>query len=101
MQGVFARLHLSGFHLNINRACGNPRGVLDSSRVQVHRTIRALRRLLKPALAGLLAALLLLTTTASSSHLLHRLLHGNASSPNHSCVICLFAKGQVSVTEAV
>jgi hypothetical protein len=55
----------------------------------------------KPAVAGLLAALLLLATTASASHFLHRALHGSASSPNHHCVICLFAKGQVSTADGV
>src|SRR5437667_247166 len=84
-----ARLNPS-FHLDRNRACASPRPVVDSPRVQLHRTIRALRKLVKPALAGLLAALLLFTTTAAVSHLLHRTLHGNAASPNHNCVICLF-----------
>ena len=86
---------------NQNRACGGSAHVLDSSCVQLHRIIRILRRVVKPALAGLLAVLLLVTTTASASHLLHRALHGNAASPNHNCVICLFAKGQVSTADGV
>jgi len=57
--------------------------------------------LVKPALAGLLAVLLLVTTTASASHLLHGALHGNASTPDHNCILCLFAKGQVSAADDV
>ena len=75
--------------------------VFDSPRVQLHGTMRGLRKLVRPALAGLLAALLLLTTTASASHLLHRALHGNDSSPDHNCLACLFAKGQVSAADGL
>src|SRR5262245_20949965 len=57
-------------------------------RVQLDRTIRALRKLVKPALAGGLAVLLLFTTTASASHLLHRTLH-SGDSANHNCLVCL------------
>jgi hypothetical protein len=53
----------------------------------------------KPALAGLLALLLLVATTLSVSHALHQSLHQSGSVNSHFCLVCSFAKGQVSTSD--
>ena len=45
--------------------------------------------------------LLLVATTAAAGHLLHRALHTNDSAPSHNCVLCLFAKGQVTAADGL
>jgi hypothetical protein len=50
----------------------------------------------KPAVGGLLALLLLVATTFSVSHALHQSLHQDGPGSGHFCLVCSFAKGQVS-----
>ena len=52
-------------------------------------------RVAKPAVGGLLAAFFLLFGTASVNHSLHKFFHSE-SAVSHSCVICHFAKGQIT-----
>ena len=40
--------------------------------------------------------LLLVATTLSVSHALHKYLHQDGGASGHFCVVCSFAKGQVS-----
>jgi hypothetical protein len=48
------------------------------------------------ALAALLAALLLVAAILSVSQALHQCLHDEGSANAHLCLVCSFAKGQVS-----
>ncbi len=50
----------------------------------------------KAALAGLMALLLLAATLVSVSHALHQSLHRDGSVGAHFCLVCSFAKGQVT-----
>ena len=61
--------------------------------------LSGLGRVVKPALAGLLAFLLLISATLAVSGALHQLLHHDADGGHHLCLICLFAKGQVSAAD--
>jgi len=63
--------------------------------VQLNRTVRDLRRVAKPALAGWLAALLLAFGLLAANGPLHRSLHHDRAAGANFCAICLFAKGQV------
>jgi hypothetical protein len=45
---------------------------------------------------GLLALVLLVATFLSASHALHQSLHDDAAGNGHFCLLCSFAKGQVS-----
>jgi hypothetical protein len=54
----------------------------------------------KPALGGLLAFLLFLFSALSASPTLHQKLHADAGASDHSCVITLFAKGQINPAPA-
>jgi hypothetical protein len=47
----------------------------------------------------LLAALLLASGALSVSHALHQYLHDDGAGANHFCLVCLFAKGQVSAAD--
>jgi hypothetical protein len=67
--------------------------------VQQATTLEAAGSVARKALAGLLALLLLAATTLSVNHVLHQTLHQNDSSNHHLCLLCSFAKGQVSLTE--
>jgi hypothetical protein len=53
----------------------------------------------EPALAGLLALLLLISGALAVSGTLHQLLHNDAAGSHHLCLVCLFAKGQVSAAD--
>lgn len=53
----------------------------------------------KSALAGLLVLLLLAAATVSASQAFHRFLHHEGGGDQHFCLICSFAKGQVSAAE--
>jgi hypothetical protein len=55
-------------------------------------------RAAKPALAGLLALLLLALSTISVCPSLHKFLHSDGET-NHQCLVCSFAKGQVTAAE--
>lgn len=68
--------------------------------VQSGHTFRGFGRLSGAALAALLMFLLLATTTLSACHALHHALHHDSDDPGHFCLVCSFAKGQVSATEA-
>ena len=67
--------------------------------LQLERRLSGLSRAARPALAGLLALLLLGSGTLSVSYALHQSLHNNAAGGSHFCLVCLFAKGQVSAAE--
>lgn len=67
--------------------------------VQQARTVAAAGSITRQALAGLLAVLLLAATTLSVSHSLHQTVHQNGSANHHLCLVCSFAKGQVSATD--
>jgi hypothetical protein len=54
----------------------------------------------KPALAGVLAVFVLFFSTLAASSSLHQLVHHDAGAPNHSCVITLFATGQIDSAPA-
>jgi len=49
----------------------------------------------KPVLSGLLVALVLLLNALAASPALHELIHKDADQAGHSCVVTLFAHGQV------
>jgi len=68
--------------------------------LQVEPRLSGLRRVAKPALSGLLALLLLICGTLSVCQALHQLLHNGAAGSHHLCLVCLFAKGQVSAADA-
>jgi len=67
--------------------------------VQRAAKVSGLSHAAKAAVAGLLTALLLLTAALSASHALHHWLHGDCADNDHLCLVCFFAKGQVSVAE--
>ena len=71
------------------------------TRVNLQRKTRlsGLGGMAKPALAGLLAILLLTSATLAVSGALHQLLHNDAASSHHICLVCSFAKGQISATD--
>jgi hypothetical protein len=60
------------------------------------RILGGLGRVPAVALTGLLVLSLLLTATLSVSHALHQSLHHDSTAHSHFCLICCFAKGQVS-----
>jgi hypothetical protein len=57
-------------------------------------------KLCKTVSAFLLAASILLLSALGTSPALHKLIHTDADAPDHSCVISLFANGQVSSAPA-
>ena len=81
-----------------NPACTAVGAVIDSHIVQLNRTVRDLRRVAKPALAGLLVTLLLAFGLLAANGPLHRSLHHDrAAAGANFCAICLFAQGQVEL----
>jgi len=58
-----------------------------------------LRRVAKPVLTGLLAGLLLICGVLSVSHAPHQSLHNDSGRSHHLCLVCMFAKGQVSAAD--
>lgn len=64
--------------------------------VQLGRILSSARRMPASALGGFLALLLLVATVFSVSHALHQSLHHNGAGNGHFCLVCSFAKGQVS-----
>ena len=58
-----------------------------------------LRRVAKPVLTGLLAGLLLVCGALTVSYALHRSLHNDSGRSHHLCLVCMFAKGQVSAAD--
>ena len=67
--------------------------------VQLNCAVRDLRRVAKPALAGLLAALLFMWGLLAASGSLHLSLHHDRAAGANSCAVCLFAKGQVELSD--
>lgn len=67
--------------------------------LQLKPRLSSLSRLGKPALAGLLALLLLISSALAVSGTLHQLLHNGAADSHHLCLVCSFAKGQVSAAD--
>ena len=55
--------------------------------------------LAKPVLTGLLAGLLLVCGALSVSQALHQSLHNDSSGSHHLCLVCMFAKGQVTAAD--
>jgi hypothetical protein len=53
------------------------------------------RRIAKPAIAGLLLAFWLFTTAMAASPALHQYFHHDAGSADHSCAVILFTHGQL------
>jgi hypothetical protein len=58
-----------------------------------------LRKVAKPALAGLLAVLVIVIAAFSVSPSLHRFLHSKAAGADHFCAVCFFATGQVNAAD--
>jgi hypothetical protein len=56
-------------------------------------------RFVRPASASLLTALILFLSFVGASPQLHKLIHADAGSTEHSCAITLFAHGQVLAAE--
>jgi hypothetical protein len=73
--------------------------MVDFRPVQLDRTVRDLRRVAKPALAGLLAALLFSFGLLAASGPLHRSLHHDRAAGANFCAVCLFAQGQVELAD--
>jgi hypothetical protein len=67
--------------------------------LQLESRLSGLRRVAKPALTGLLALLLLASGALSVSHALHQSLHSDTTGGHHLCLVCSFAKGQVSAPD--
>jgi hypothetical protein len=67
--------------------------------LQVEARLFGLRWVAKPALTGLLAGLLLVCGALSVNHALHQSLHNDAGDSHHLCLVCSFAKGQVSAAD--
>jgi hypothetical protein len=55
----------------------------------------------KPALGMVFSGLLLFLSTAGASPSLHQLIHPDAGSPGHQCVISLLQSGHVNATVAL
>ena len=68
--------------------------------VQSGRTFGGLGRLPGAALAGLLTFLLAVAATYSVSHALYHSLHHDSAANGHFCLVCSFAKAQVSAAPA-
>ena len=62
---------------------------------------RGFARVPETALAVLLMFLLLAAGTLSVCHALHQHLHPNSDAPEHICLVCALAKGQLSAAEIV
>ena len=73
--------------------------MIPAVNLQLEPRLSGLRRVAKPALSGLLALLLLISGTLSVSQALHQLLHNDAAGSHHVCLVCLFAKEQVSAAD--
>lgn len=67
--------------------------------LQVELKLSGLRPVAKSALTGLLVFLLLVSGTLAVSRALHQSLHNDAAGSHHLCLVCLFAKGQVSAAD--
>lgn len=65
--------------------------------LQFGRTFGGSGRRLRAAVAGLLVFLLLIVMTLSANHSLHQALHHGSAADGHFCLVCFFAKGQVSI----
>jgi hypothetical protein len=61
--------------------------------------LKGLSSVAKTALSGLLVVLFLLSGTLAASTALHESLHKDPSASHHLCLVCLFAKGQVSAAD--
>jgi hypothetical protein len=55
-----------------------------------------LGRTARTALAGWLVCVLLAATACAASETLHQSLHRDGAAEGHFCLVCFFAKGQVS-----
>jgi hypothetical protein len=65
--------------------------------VQLNRTVRDLRRVAKPALAGLLAVLLFAFGLLAANGPLHRSLHHDRAAGANFCAVCLLSQGHVEL----
>ena len=75
--------------------------LVTADSLQLRRTFFGYARLPGPALAALLVVLLLVTTILTVSHALHQCLHHDGAVSGHVCLVCSFAKGQVSAAAVV
>ena len=73
---------------------------LITVRVQPEQKTLGIRRVAKPALAGLLMALWLFITTVAVSPALHQFFHHDAADAGHSCAVTLLAHGNVLAAAA-
>jgi hypothetical protein len=89
-----------GASRGVLHACVGAPAMLDCVQT-VHFGRRCFRSVAKPALAGLLALLLLLGTSLSIGHSLHNSASTGDGSNHDLCLLCSFAKGQFSTSDAV
>ena len=64
--------------------------------MQLERKQSKIQLTANPVLAAFLAFSLLFLSSLAASPTLHRSLHADANAPGHTCVITLFAKGQIN-----
>ena len=69
--------------------------------VQSGRTSCGYGRIPRAALVGLLTFFLPVAAAFSVSHALHHFLRHNSATDGHFCLVCSFAKGQVSAAPTV
>jgi hypothetical protein len=67
--------------------------------MQQERRLYGLWSVAKPALAGLLVVLLLLPAILAASPSHKKSSHAGSSDDKHLCIVCLFARGQVDLTD--
>jgi hypothetical protein len=90
------RCSLKGFFMQIELAQMESVCLVTGIKLQLGRTLSGYARLSGSALAALLAVLLLVAAILSVSHALHQCLHSEGAANGHVCLLCSFAKGQVS-----
>jgi hypothetical protein len=69
---------------------------LIAASVEPGRLNAGFRRMANAGIACGLIAVLLLVTACCASQALHQSLHRDSDAGSHFCLVCLFAKGQVS-----
>jgi hypothetical protein len=69
--------------------------------VEPRRKLSGFGLVVKSALAGLLVLLLLAVSALTASPSLHHFLHHDSNESDHSCLVTIFAKGQVGMADVV
>lgn len=79
-----------------------PKSVACTTHEHLHRRLRFFkrRRLVKPVLAGVLAALFLFAATLAGNPSLHEELHPDSDARSQFCLVCTFAAGLLETPEA-